>query len=106
MKFLDTGLAQVLAYKGLEWIVILLSVCLIALDRQLIPSTEPFTVLELAARYGVSRQQIFERLKATDLTPMKRGNRSFFTPDQVIEFDRIDELLKQGFSLRDIADDR
>lgn len=66
----------------------------------------PLTVVELARRYGVSRQQIYQRLQATDLTPMKRGNRSFFAPEQVGELDRIHELLAQGFSLRDIADDR
>ena len=54
-------------------------------------------IQELASRYGISRQQIYQRLSATDLTPLKRGNRSFFTPDMVDELDRVDGLLSQGF---------
>ena len=61
------------------------------------------TIPDLAQRYGISRQQLYVRLGATDVKPMKRGNRSFFAPEQVEELDRVDALLKEGFSLNDIG---
>ncbi|EHA64068.1 MerR family transcriptional regulator [Synechococcus sp. WH 8016] len=61
------------------------------------------TITDLAQRYGISRQQLYVRLGATDVKPMKRGNRSFFAPEQVEELDRVDALLKEGFSLNDIG---
>ena len=61
------------------------------------------TITDLASRYGISLQQMYVRLGATDIKPMKRGNRSFFSPEQVEELDRVDGLLKEGFSLNDIG---
>ena len=61
------------------------------------------TIPDLAQRYGISRQQLYVRLGATDVKPMKRGTRSFFVPEQVVELDRVDALLKEGFSLNDIG---
>ena len=53
------------------------------------------TIPDLAQRYGISRQQLYVRLGATDVKPLKRGNRSFFAPEQVEELDRVDALLKR-----------
>lgn len=64
----------------------------------------PLSVKDLCARYGIARQSLYQRLGATTITPLKRGNQSFFCTEMVDELDRVHRLLAQGFSLRDIAE--
>jgi hypothetical protein len=59
------------------------------------------TIQDLIARYGVSRQQIYERLRRTCVTPSKRGNRSYFSDEDVAILDAQHDRLREGFSLRD-----
>lgn len=66
--------------------------------------TEALSVRDLCTRYGLARQSLYQRLSATSITPLKRGNQSFFSPEMVEELDRVHHLLGQGFSLRDVAD--
>ena len=59
------------------------------------------TVQGLSARYGVSRQTLYERLRASGVSPIKRGNRSLFDEDMVAVLDAQHQQLKDGFNLRD-----
>ena len=61
------------------------------------------TIPELAERWGISRQQVYQRLNAAGISPLKRGRYSYLTPEMVAEMDEVDGLLRQGFSLRDVS---
>lgn len=63
------------------------------------------TVQDLVSRYGISRQQIYERIRAAAVTPVKRGNRSLFNEEMVARLDEQHQKLLQGFSLRNTTDD-
>ena len=63
------------------------------------------TIQDLVARYGISRQQIYERIRAAAVTPVKRGNRSLFNEAMVARLDEQHQKLLQGFSLRNTTDD-
>ena len=62
-------------------------------------------VQDLVSRYGISRQQIYERIRAAAVTPDKRGNRSLFNEEMVARLDEQHQKLLQGFSLRNTTDD-
>ena len=64
------------------------------------------TIQDLVARYGVSRQQVYEQLRLSGISPVKRGNRSLFDEAMVAQLDVQHQKLQQGFSLRDTTDDR
>ncbi|MDC0303041.1 hypothetical protein OAL13_00290 [bacterium] len=59
---------------------------------------------DLGDRYNVSRQTLTSRLKVATFTPLKRGQQNWFLPEHVEEMDRIDGLLRQGFSMSDVED--
>ena len=59
------------------------------------------TIQDLVARYDISRQQIYERMKAVGVNPIKRGNRSLFDEAMVATLDEQHLRLKEGFPLRD-----
>ena len=63
------------------------------------------TIQDLVSRYGISRQQIYERIRAAAVTPIKRGNRSLFNEEMVARLDEQHQKLLQGFSLRNTTDD-
>ncbi len=63
------------------------------------------TIQDLVARYGISRQQIYERIRAAAVTPIKRGNRSLFDESMIKRLDEQHQKLLQGFSLRNTTDD-
>ena len=63
------------------------------------------TIQDLVSRYEVSRQQIYERLRSSGVSPIKRGNRSLFDEEMVARLDEQHLKLQQGFSLGDTTDD-
>ncbi|ABB35421.1 helix-turn-helix domain-containing protein [Synechococcus sp. CC9605] len=83
-----------------------MSVCLSCVWLTDNHQTTVLTVQELAARYGITRQSVYERLKAAGITPVKRGNRSLFDKEMVACLDEQHRKLQQGSSLRDATDDR
>ena len=64
-------------------------------------TTYMLTIQDLVSRYGVSRQILYECLRASQVSPVKRGNRSLFNEEMVATLDAQRQRLKDGFNLRD-----
>lgn len=58
---------------------------------------DPYPVSELFARYGKSRDVIYKRLDALNITPHKvKGNQSYITLEELWQMDALHEHVKGG----------
>jgi DNA-binding transcriptional regulator YiaG len=66
---------------------------------------QEFSVDELCSRYELSKQSLYERLKAIGVKGYKKkgcGNSVFFSPEMVFQLDFVDKQLLQGTTLRQL----
>ena len=56
-------------------------------------------VKSLLDRYGVARSQIFNRLKALNITTIKRKQKAYVNGDHLALLDQLHELIQQDYTL-------
>lgn len=66
------------------------------------PTTD-HSVEDLKLRYGVSKQTLYNRLNAADVTGKKVKGKTFFTPNEVWSLDQVAGFIEQGVPLHEVA---
>ncbi len=62
------------------------------------------TAKDLLDRYGVSKQTLYTRIKAIEISGTKRGKQVFFSPVEVHQLDAAHDALGKGYGLNDLKD--
>ena len=62
------------------------------------------TAKDLLDRYGVSKQTLYTRIKAIEISGTKRGKQVFFSPIEVHQLDAAHDALGKGYGLNDLKD--
>jgi len=74
-------------------------------DGSLPPTpAEGVTAKDLMARYGVSKQTLYTRIKTIEISGTKRGKQVFFNPVEVHQLDAAHDALGKGYGLNDLKD--
>ena len=55
------------------------------------------TAKDLLDRYGVSKQTLYTRIKAIEISGTKRGKQVFFSPVEVHQLDAAHDALGKGY---------
>ena len=63
-------------------------------------TTGQLTIAELQQRYGITRNPLYDRLKAINMKLKREGKKSVASPDQIKELDDLDSHLKKGGTLK------
>ena len=66
--------------------------------------TQEVTAKDLIARYEVSKQTLYTRLSAVEVSGTKRGKQVFFSPVEVHQLDAAHHWLSKGYGLKDLKD--
>lgn len=67
------------------------------------PPEGDLTVNELCERYEVSRTIVYQRVEAAQAKSYRKGPKVFFQPSEVWKLDQLEQQLRTGTSLREIA---
>ena len=60
---------------------------------------QALSIQQLCARYNISRQTLYKRLKGLKIALTKQDNKSYISPEAVQELDNLNEFIKQGGSI-------
>lgn len=63
------------------------------------------TVNELCERYEVSRTVVYQRVEAAQAKSYRKGVKVFFKPAEVWKLDQVEQRVRSGTSLREVAKD-
>lgn len=66
--------------------------------------TQEVTAKDLIARYEVSKQTLYTRLSAVEVSGTRRGKQVFFSPVEVHQLDAAHHWLSKGYGLKDLRD--
>lgn len=67
------------------------------------PPEGDLTVNELCERYEVSRTIVYQRVEAAQAKSYRKGPKVFFQPSEVWKLDQLEQRLRSGTSLRELA---
>ena len=67
------------------------------------PPEGDLTVNELCERYEVSRTIVYQRVEAAQAKSYRKGPKVFFKPSEVWKLDQLEQRLRSGTSLRELA---